>query len=107
VNFDVSIRKGNTPIGRSIDTLVSFTYSSPKGEYEFVWMRFGRHNGEVLRLTDSPKTVWLQPDAPDVITNEQGIPRLQIVAIEGVEALGGVVAIKGENSDDSVPAVEN
>jgi hypothetical protein len=92
-DFSIKIRTGDTPMGQSLDTLASFTYQSPAGEYELYWSRFGRHNADFLKLTDHPKTVWLQLNT---VTDESKNPQLEIVAIEGLEPTGGVMAIKGQ-----------
>jgi hypothetical protein len=91
-NFSVQIRTGDTPIGQSVDTLASFTYRSSGGQYELYWSRLGRHNANFLLLTDQPKTVWLQPNTVD---NGSGNPQLEIVAFEGLEPVGGAMALKG------------
>jgi hypothetical protein len=98
LDFSVDYRTGKTPTGTSFETVASFTYRSPKGDYELVWSRFGRHDASFLRLTDEPKTVWLQPNVPNVVTNHKGVPRFEIVALEGLEPVGNVIAIKGRKA---------
>lgn len=98
-NFAVKIIRGDTPMGQSVETVASFTYRSSNGEYEFLWGRFGRHTADFLKLTDQPKIVWLQPNIPNVVTNERGNPRFEIVAFEGLEPVGGVMAIKGRKAE--------
>jgi hypothetical protein len=95
-NFSVKTRTGDTPMGQSLDTLASFTYRSPAGEYELYWSRFGRHNTDFLKLTDQPKTVWLQLNT---IVGESKNPQLEIVAFEGLEPVGGVMALKGRKGE--------
>lgn len=96
LNFSVRTQKGNTPMGQSVNTLASFTFRSPAGEYELYWWRFGRHNADFLKLTDQPKTVWLQPNP---VANESGNRQLEIVAFEGLEPVGGVMALKGRKPE--------
>ena len=83
-------------MGQSVDTLASFTYRSPGGEYELYWSRFGRHSADFLKLTDQPKTVWLQPNT---VASESRNPQLEIVAFEGLEPVGGVMALKGRKPE--------
>jgi len=95
-NFFVRIQKGDTPMGQSVNTSASFTYRSPGGEYELFWWRFGRHNADFLKLTDQPKIVWLQPNR---VAEESGNLQLEIVAFEGLEPVGGVMALKGRKPE--------
>lgn len=92
LNFSVKVVTGDTPLGQSVSTIVLFIYRTPAGEYKLYWSRRGRHNVEFLRLTDQPKTVWLQLNTvADVI----GMPQFEIVAFEGLEPAGGVIALEG------------
>lgn len=93
MNFSVRMQRGDTPLGANDTTFVSFIYRDPtNGEYEFNWHRRGRHNLDFFKLNQQSKTVWVRPI--DAIEGS-GIPRLQIVAFEGLEP-GGLIAESGE-----------
>ena len=95
--FTVDVRRTDTPLGRPEHTYVSFLYKDPtNGVYELLWHRLGRHTGEYLKLGDRPKVVWLRPNE---LTNQQGIPQLQIQAFEGLEPGPGIIAEAGRKSE--------
>jgi hypothetical protein len=92
-NFSVRVMSGDTPMGQTDVTWVSFNYrDAEKGEYELFWTRRGRHNMDFLKLNDTPKKVWLLPESPEM---DRTPPSLQIMAFEGLEPDWGVFAIPG------------
>ena len=93
-NFSVQILRGGAPLGPAVSTRVSFIYNDPtNGSYEFRWGRLGRHNTSFLQLGQTPKRVWLYLDT---IASAEGVPKLDIVAFEGIELGGGVGAEPGK-----------
>jgi hypothetical protein len=97
VNYTVKIGKGDTPLGASYFTDVSFSYrDSTNGQYQLEWSMRGRQQPDFLQLSDHPKKVWLRLfGAP----GESSFPRLKIVAIEGVESREVLVAEPGRNME--------
>jgi hypothetical protein len=80
-------------MGRPEHTYVSFVYrDTTNGSYEVYWDRLGRHDAGFLKLGDTPKKVWLTLNR---MASEGGMPKLEIVAFEGVELGGGVIAQPG------------
>ena len=98
--FKVEIRKDNTPVGHPNHTFVSFVYRDPlNGTYQYLWHRLGRHTGEYLKLTESPRIVWVQFN--EELTKGSGVPMLEIVAFEGLEPSGVVVAMPGRKRKEN------
>ena len=92
VGYAVRVSRGDTPLGATDTTWVSFILRDPKrGDYLLQWHISGRHAGDYFRLKDRQKEVWLQPAG---FNEEFKIPQLDIVAFEGVEG-GGVIAEAG------------
>lgn len=93
LNYTVRVGKGDTPLGQSWTTFVTFIYrDGTNGEYQLHWHMRGRHQPDFLKLDGHPKKVLLQPfGAP----GESEFPRLQIEAFEGVESRHSVVAEPG------------
>jgi hypothetical protein len=92
-DMTVEVTRGETPLGRPEHTYVSFKYHDPtNGIYEFSWQRLGRHKADFLNLTEKPKRVWVV--LPRSVSTDPP-PRLEIVAFEGVEFGGGVIAEPG------------
>jgi hypothetical protein len=83
--------EGDTPMGMSVLTQVTFSYHSENGAYTLHWARFGRHNTDFLKLGDSPKKVWLQYHP----LSRRGKPEFSIMAFEGLKGVGCVVAGRG------------
>jgi hypothetical protein len=94
IGFTVRTQRGDTPLGATDTTFVSFVYRDPtNGEYQLEWHLRGQHRADFLKLSASPKKVLLQPfGTPD----ENKIPRLKIVGFEGVESQHVVVAEPGQ-----------
>lgn len=93
LDFTVKVVGGDTPMGQTEETWVSFIYKdAEKGKYELFWTRRGRHNMDFLKLNDTPKQVWLLPNHPEM---ERTPPRLQIMAFEGLEPDWGIFAESG------------
>jgi hypothetical protein len=92
-NYAVMVQRGDTPMGAGFTTFARFMYHDPtNGDYLLTWSMQGKHQPEFLKLDGHPKTFWLQlRESQDVSTS----PRLQIVAIEGVESQGVLVAEPG------------
>lgn len=89
-NFKTKIGGGDTPWGYTEETWVSFDYAnSSNGVYEIFWNRKGRHNLELFKVGNNPKTCWVMPTGQ---TNDSGAPVLKIIAFEGLEADWVVVA---------------
>jgi hypothetical protein len=98
LNFSVETKRVSTPLGRPERTFVSFTYQDPtNGTYELLWTRVGRHTGDYLRLTNSPRIAWVTVNN----TNQQGTPVLEIEAFEGLEPGAGVIAQPGQKPESS------
>ena len=96
LNYTVSVEKGDTPLGQSWSTFVTFTYrDGTNGEYQIHWHMRGRHKPDFLKLSGYPKKVLLQPFGTP---GESPLPRLQIEAFEGVETRHSVVAEPGRKS---------
>ena len=93
LNYSVNIQRGDTPLGATDTTFVTFDYRDPtNGTYQLEWHMRGRHQPDFLKLDGHPKKVWLQLfGAPEESTN----PRLKIVAIEKVESREALVAEPG------------
>src|SRR5262249_42800636 len=93
VDYAVTFGKGDTPLGASETTFVTFTYRDPiEGPYQLEWMSRGRHQPDFLKLDSHPKKLLLLPFG----AAEAGPkPRLKIVAIEGVESRELLVAEPG------------
>jgi hypothetical protein len=93
VNYSVNIQRGDTPLGAGDETFVEFNYRDPtNGTYKLEWSMRGKHRPNFLKLDGHPKKVWLRLfGAP----GESAHPRLQIVAIEGVESRASLVAEPG------------
>lgn len=92
--FDFDVRRAESPMGRHLTTFASFIYRNPtNGEYQIEWMVSGRQNPDLIRLTHQDKKFLLSL----IQTKDTPMPRLQIVAIEGIEHRGVLVAIKPEN----------
>jgi hypothetical protein len=90
LNFESEVRRGDSPVGRTTTTFASFTFSNaPNSFYVFEWMEHGKQDSKLVRVTDTPKTFLLKL----IQTEDVPIPRLQIVAIEGIEQTGQRVAI--------------
>jgi hypothetical protein len=87
--FASTISKGETPVGRRTTTFASFIYSSPtNGSYRLEWMVHGKQNPEFIRVGTEPKKFLLSLTQ----IRDVSMPRLQIVAIEGVQSDGVIVA---------------
>lgn len=95
-NLQADISKGKTPVGKRTGTFISFTYSnSTNGSYQLEWMEAGRQNVDFIRFGGEPKKFLLRL----IQIRDVPVPRLQIVAIEGVESRGVLVATE----DKSLP----
>ncbi len=96
LNYTVDVGKGDTPLGQSWTTRVTFIYrDGTNGEYQLEWHIRGRHQPDFLKMDAHPKKVLLQPfGAP----GESAFPQLKIEAIEGVESRHSVVAEPGQKS---------
>lgn len=80
-NFEVSITRGDTPLGAQDYTSASFIYNDPtNGAYRLTWSLQGKHKPDFLKLDDRMRQFYLQPYGVDDASG----PMLQIVAIEGV-----------------------
>jgi len=95
-SYTVKTGKGDTPLGASCFTDVTFIYRDPtNGQYQLEWGIRGRQQPDFLKLDDHPKKVWLQLfGAPEESAN----PRLKIVAIETVESREVLVAEPGRKA---------
>lgn len=92
-DFQVEVKKSNTPLGWSYHTYATFLYSDPtNGTYEFMWYRLGRHNADFLKLQDAPKKVWVRLNS---VANRKGVPLLDVEAFEGLEPTAGIIAESG------------
>lgn len=93
VNYSVNIQRGDTPLGATDTTFVTFDYRDPSnGTYQLAWHMQGRHNPDFLKLDGQPKRVWLRFIG---VVEESTKPRLQILAMEGVESRANLVAEPG------------
>ena len=93
LNYSVNIQRGDTPLGANDTTFVTFDYRDPtNGTYQLAWHMQGRHEPDFLNLDGHPKRVWLQLIG---VPEESTKPRLQILAIEGVESRASLVAEPG------------
>ncbi len=80
-NFEVSITRGDTPLGAQDFTFASFNYhDSSNGLYRLTWSLRGKHKPDFLKFDGRMRHFYLQPYGLD---DESG-PKLKIVAIEGV-----------------------
>lgn len=87
--FTSEVRRGETPVGRPPVTFASFIYADPtNGSYQLEWMVSGKQNPDFLRVGTTPKKLLLRLTQ----TQDVALPRLQVVAIEGVESRGVLVA---------------
>jgi hypothetical protein len=87
--FVSTISNGETPVGRRRTTFASFIYTNPtNGSYRLEWMVHGKQNSEFIRVGAQPKKFLLSLTQ----IRDVSMPRLQIVAIEGVQSDGVVVA---------------
>lgn len=94
--FKLDVSRGETPLGRPEHTYVSFIYKDPKnGSYQLSWHRLGRHNADFLKLDNRPRTVWLELNR---MASDDGLPKLEIVAFEGVRLGGVLIAEPGRTS---------
>lgn len=84
LNYEVNVYRGKTPLGTPLFTYVSFYYQgATNGLYHLVWEMRGKHDASFLKLAVTPKVFLLQLiSAPE---HDTPFPRLQIVAVEGVE----------------------
>jgi len=96
LNYTVKVGKGDTPLGATYFTDVTFIYRDPtNGQYQLEWGLRGKRKPDFLKLDAHPKKVLLQLfGTPEEGTN----PRLKIVAIEGVESREVVVAEPGRKA---------
>lgn len=93
VNFTTKILTGDTPLGQSRTTKAAFAFrNTTNGWYYLTWSRRGRCNADFLKLGDHGKQVWIRPVGE---LEESGIPEMQIVAFEGLEATGLLIAEPG------------
>jgi len=96
INLSVNSFHGDTPLGARMTMTGSFVYRSPtNGDYFLKWSCRSPDETNNLRIGDAPRRALLQPLE---IIRESGIPVFRIVAIEGVEPRGSVVADRGENA---------
>ena len=87
--FTAELLSGDTPMGYTEETLVTFLYSHPElGNYEVLWRRRGKHRTDFLRVSE-PTVIWLRPLDQ---TNSGGLPRLRLVAVQGIESDRAVAA---------------
>jgi hypothetical protein len=87
LQFVEKIGRGDTPMGATDVTRVSFIYkSATNGDYFFVWSLTGGHATEFLRLGSRPKTFWVAP------LSSGGTPKLRIEAVEGVKPWQTLIA---------------
>lgn len=93
LNYSANIQRGDTPLGATDTTFITFDYRDPtNGTYQFAWHMRGKHQPDFLKLDGHPKKVWLQFIG---VPEESTKPRLQILAIEGVESRANLVAEPG------------
>jgi hypothetical protein len=93
LNYTVNVQRGDTPFGARDTTFITFIYCDPaNGEYQLHWHLRGRHQPDFLKLDAHPKKVLVQLFSA---TQESVNPRLQIMAIEGVEPWQMLVAEPG------------
>ena len=89
IDFTSQVRRTETPVGRPLVTFASFAYASPtNGLYSLEWKASGQQDSDLIRIGASPKRFLLQL----LQTQDVPVPRLQVVAIEGVESRGLLVA---------------
>jgi hypothetical protein len=95
-NYSVRTLRGDTPLGATDTTFVTFDYRDPEaGAYQLEWHMRGRHQPDFLKVDGRPIRVWLKLfGAP----GESVHPRLSIVAIESVEYRHILVAEPGQKS---------
>lgn len=96
LHFSFQVKRAESPIGRALTTFASFVYvDRTNGSYELNWMLTGRQNPDFIKLGAKPRKFLLKL----IQTKDVSIPRLQIVAIEGVQRRGPFVATE----DKTVP----
>jgi hypothetical protein len=89
-NFKWEVAKPKGPAGRVTRTFVSFVFkNATNGPYLMEWVANGAQNAELVRVGAKPKRFLLRV----IQIRDIPMPRLQIVAIEGVEADGQLVAV--------------
>ena len=96
LNYTVKVGKGETPLGAAYFTDVTFIYrDATNGQYQLEWGLRGKHRPEFLKLDEHPKKFFVQLiGTPE----ETSLPRLQIMAIEGVEPWQMLVAEPGRKA---------
>jgi hypothetical protein len=89
LNFNAKTFRSETPVGRTTTTLVTFVFSnSSNNVYQLEWMAHGRQDPDLVKVTDQPKKFLVRL----LQTKDVPMPRLQIVAIEGIESTRQLVA---------------
>jgi len=70
LQFDVRYGTGDTPIGATDTTIVTFMYrTTTNGDYKIEWHLNGRHDASFLKIGEKPKRVWLLPFAAEEGSN--------------------------------------
>ena len=94
-DYRADISRHDTPLGRPWFTVVRFEYAESIGwRYRFRWQRRGKHDPDILRVSaQGPMEVLVSVLDVDP---DDGIPVLQIRAIEGFES-GTMVALERLN----------
>jgi hypothetical protein len=90
LNFRHAVRWGKTPLGRVPSTYVEFDYADPtNGLYRVVWREPGEQSDGWLRCGEKPRRLLVQPRN----LKTWPLPEVYVVAIEGVQAFGCLVAV--------------
>jgi hypothetical protein len=94
--FEFEVRRGETPVGRPLTSFASFIFSTaPTNSYRVEWMAAGNQDSNFVSGANGPKRFLVRLTQ----VKDTPLPRLQIVAIEGIESPDQVVAI----NETSVP----
>lgn len=107
LDFQHHIVWGDTPLGHAPTTFVQFDYATPTNSvYRFHWSLQGKHGDKWLRPRDQPLRLLVQP----IHLKTWPRPEVSVVAIEGVEHSGVLVADDGQYllstaSDFKIPSV--
>lgn len=81
IDYKVSHPYGDTPVGASASTRITFKYLDTSGqEYHFEWYKVGVYEGDFLRLANTPIEVLAYPYEFD---GNDKRPTLLIVGIKG------------------------
>jgi len=89
-NCDHRVVWGETPLGQAPTTFVQFDYVDPAtGLYRFHWSHPGVQSDNWVRAAEHPLRLLVQP----IHLKLWPQPEVQVVAIEGVQASGCLVAV--------------